>query len=407
MPDIDLPPVPVPLPDDGGAPTRAAQDDSTLKRTRLAPAPAAIAAPAVATPAPPAAPRLPMQSRMRSRLLAVLGGAVVLLVGVAGIWLVMSHNANSGVEALIATKKYPEALAAIKAANPLILTSANALKDQLEAAWLAELYEPAGDDTPETLKQSLQELDRFLAAFANHDHARAHRAEMQQRLQDNVSSAINDYLARGQPDAAQELLSRYRALLADHDKLQARIEAKGDAAHAVVTPKVAATADPKAADAALAAAWQAALADPLVLDGARQALAQAQAQLGKQPHPSPQQERNCHAIAALLRGHGEPRDAGRKAVAELVALLRDGDATLGQRLWPALVRLDRQKELLDFDNLGLPAPPGAAQQAGRQLYAQVLERQLRRDDFAWLPSASERDQINAWAHSASALPTAS
>jgi serine/threonine protein kinase len=397
QPMVTMPELVVALPDAPGTPAELpTRDAPNVSARRLRGSlPAARTATAIEiAPTPPVRP-----SRMRSRVLAAIAGAVVLLVGIVGIWLVLSSNAQRAVQGLIASKKYPEALAAIQAANPLILTDARQLHDEVETGWFAELHEPGQAETLETLKKSLRELDQFEAAFPGRDNARVRRGLLQQRLHDTLSADLDDCLAGRQFDAARALVNRYDSLLADHGKaFQARINAAmnptGVAKKEDVAPK---TIDTAAADSALAAAWQELLAAKVMVDASQRAVQQARGRLSMQTRPTRGQKLNLQAIELLLHAHESPGALARKSVPELIALLSDGE--VGGRMWTGLVPLDRAKELLDIDDLArLPTPPadGATKKAAGELFAAVLERRLRQDNFGWQPNRSQMERILEW-----------
>jgi hypothetical protein len=398
MPELDLP---VAARDEAGASTmtRAEQEHGAVRLSRPMPAETVVVAAAV-TAVPPRAAR----AHTRSRALAAVGVAAAVVVLIVGAWLVMWQNARSGVQSLIAAKKYPEALAAVDAANGMILTDAGALREQIATAWFAELPEPGQAETPESLKRALRELDQYDAALPSRDSALARRGKLQERLRQALDHEVDDCLAAGEFDAARALVSRYETLLPNRGKaMQDRIQARQQA---VTSAKTAEPATPTAnnaalVDAALTAAWQPLLEQPVVLDGTRRALQQVRSQLGKESQATPTQQFSAAALAALVDAHAAPRDAGRKALAKVIALLGDRGASgdVGRKLWLGLVQLDRAKQLVEFDDLAiLPAPPTDAvtKQAAADLFAQVVERRLGKDDYAWLPSKSEMARIIDW-----------
>jgi hypothetical protein len=77
-------------------------------------------------------------------------------------------------------------------------------------------------------------------------------------------------------------------------------------------------------------------------------------------------------------------------------------------LWLALVQLEKNRGLFRFEDLDEMPPVPAddqAKKAGGQLFAQVLERLIKSDNYKWLPSDKESAKIILWCDQRIDVPT--
>jgi hypothetical protein len=191
------------------------------------PAPETMAAIVRVEPAP--VPGL-AATRQRKRppwgLIAVAASVVVIAL-VVGIWFLISEGTRSSVHELIANKKFPEALTAIRDANRLFLPNPSPLQSEVEEKWFTELREPGPAAGTEVLVGTLRDLNEFSEAFPTHELAKARRAKLVTRFADVLTADVDLLLSARNVAAARDLVAKYQSALPDGARtVQLRIDDK-------------------------------------------------------------------------------------------------------------------------------------------------------------------------------------
>jgi serine/threonine protein kinase len=151
----------------------------------------------------------------------------------------------------------------------------------------------------------------------------------------------------------------------------------------------------------LAPAWKPFLDDIIVLEECRQGLKDFDGFLSLDKVIDPLYEKNLRALKALMSAHEASKDGWGKASDSLAALLRENNqpGDLNRNLWAALAQLENSRGLFRFEDLdALPNVPDdeAAKKASSVLFAQVLERLVKKDNYQWLPGTAERERCAVW-----------
>jgi serine/threonine protein kinase len=501
--DVELPPG-----DGSMGTTSGAREDRTVVVERKGattpaievkrPAPDTMPAVVRREAAPTGAPVVLPRRKRPPRTLFAIGAAAAMVLLLTGVWFLLFQGTRSSVHELIANKKYPEALTAIKDANRLFLPSPASLQEEVEEKWFADLREPGPAAGADSVAGALREINQFSDAFPNHEGAKARRDRLVSKLSNVLSDDVDLLLAARNVPGARELVGKYQKVLPDGArKFQTRIDDKEkvvsllkrsadllarkdfegcvdklrdpsvafenkDDLDAKTKAIAAAKAGAVARDEAhrklvaalelafegkknadvqarlaevvnfrrqfaktdwvpdlgkyqlsatplasrLAEVWQPLLAQPVALDESRRRLKEVRAQSGT-PTDAERVEEN--AIVALLRAHESSKEGSRKAVGELIGLLKsDRAVSFAGNLWTGLARLERSKDLLDFDDLdALPAPPAdePARLAAADLYAHVLDRLVKQDSYTWLPDKAQAAKCVAWCEQRIGTPT--
>jgi serine/threonine protein kinase len=471
--------------------------DST-QRPGQAATPPAKKQPAPDTARPGTEPKpafAPPRPKLPPRVLVGIALAVAGVAALTGVWFLANRGAHDEVRDLIAKNKFAEATQAIRDANRLFLPSGDALQKEVAEKWWNELKEPGQDDSPETLKRSLRELDKFKDSFSNHDGVKPRRAKFQSILFDAVAKDVDRSLIAKKIDAARDMVTQYEEFLLDRGKsLQVRIDAKQevltvlkraaeklrknefegcldllkasrgpfehkddldeknlllesaksgasarDEAHkkrlAVVEDlfKAKKTKELQTELAALiqfrkeypradwqpdlrkfqpglvmndllAAAWAPLLADIVVIEDCRRGLKEFKDHLGQATDKAgidPLYEKNLRALEALVSAHEASKDGWSKAIEVLAALLRENNqpGDLNRNLWSGLAQLEKNRALFRFEDLeALPNVPAdePAKKASSVLFAQALERLVKKDNYQWLPGNAEMAKCALW-----------